>query len=137
MRAYIFTVLLLVFTTFNCIGQSLSAMPAKEANKLEKQSRIENRDSYIAALAQKEDLHYIDLSGLELTTLPEVIRQFDEIITLDLRNNQLSTLPDWLASKSTIKNLDISDNQFEEIPAVVFDMRLYHVSLQPKWTKVT
>ncbi|ALP41254.1 protein kinase [Aeromonas schubertii] len=62
---------------------------------------------------------YLKLSE-NLTTFPPEIRSFKETLeVLDLTGNQLSTLPDELAGFSKLRIIFCSENHFTELPEVL------------------
>jgi internalin A len=58
----------------------------------------------------------LDLSGLNLTTLPESLNQLSQLQTLSLSNNQLTAVPESLCQLSQLQNLDVSNNQLTALP---------------------
>lgn len=60
-----------------------------------------------------EDPYVLDLSGQNLTELPEFVWERPNITHLILSNNQLQSLPDTLGTLSKIRVLKIDNNQLE------------------------
>lgn len=83
-------------------------------------ARQKQHASVQAAIAACEACHgySLNLSGLQLQTLPEVLQQLpdtlalDRITTLNLSNNQFTELPD-LRSLTALNKLDISGNAIQ------------------------
>ena len=59
---------------------------------------------------------YLDLSNLNLTSLPDGIGKLTSLRTLILSNNQLTTLPTTLGRLINLKRLDLSGNCLESVP---------------------
>jgi internalin A len=91
------------------------------------------------AAAARDGATFLDLSGLNINTLPESIGRLtalkslnlsrNELATLpvcigdlkalrglDLRINRLTELPEWLGKLSSLQRLDLSDNQVTTLP---------------------
>ena len=66
--------------------------------------------------ARREGPTTLDLSGLELTRLPEEISQLTQLQRLDLSNNRLVTLPDTISQLTQLKQLYLDDNQLAALP---------------------
>jgi GTPase SAR1 family protein len=58
----------------------------------------------------------LNLSGQNLTALPESLGQLTHLTVLDLHNNQLSIVPDSLGQLTNLTTLDLSDNQLSIVP---------------------
>ncbi len=58
----------------------------------------------------------LDLSGLELTTLPLALGQLTALQVLYLDNNQLTTLPLALGQLTALQELSLDRNQFTPLP---------------------
>src|SRR5260370_674882 len=58
----------------------------------------------------------IDLSALNLSTIPDSVAQLQNLQKLYLGNNQISTIPDSLTQLSKLQALDLSNNQISTIP---------------------
>ena len=58
----------------------------------------------------------IDLSGLELSVVPELLGQITGLQALDLRGNQLTALPEWLGQLTGLQTLVLSGNQLTALP---------------------
>ncbi|SEU19492.1 C-terminal novel E3 ligase, LRR-interacting [Pseudomonas sp. NFR09] len=65
----------------------------------------------------------LDLSGLNLQSLPELDADFSHVGSLKLNNMQLSTSPEqFLLRHRGVRWLDISQNQLRELPAALNEM---------------
>ena len=65
----------------------------------------------------------LDLAGLELDELPNEVRGLTHLESLNLTGNQLSWLPDWFGELSGLRDLDLSNNDFEEFQPEVLDLK--------------
>ena len=75
-----------------------------------------------AALKNPSQVRRLDLSGQNLTVLPDSIGLLANLVELNLGRNKLTTLP---ASVGELRNLDvlnISNNNFNELPAAIRTM---------------
>jgi internalin A len=61
----------------------------------------------------------LDLSELELRTLPEAIGQLAKLQVLDLSGNQLSALPEAVGLLSKLETLRLSDNRMNALPEAI------------------
>ena len=61
----------------------------------------------------------LDLGGLGLTEIPEVITQLTYLEFLYLTNNQLTRLPKIIAQLTHLKSLSLSNNKLTEIPEII------------------
>jgi GTPase SAR1 family protein len=73
--------------------------------------------------AKAEGWKELDLSGHELTSLPEELADLTQLVTLrlgcdphTLRNNDMKVLPDWMANLTYLQFLDLSFNQLTALP---------------------
>ena len=74
------------------------------------------------ALANGELVLAIDLSRSRLKSLPEELRQFDDLRYLLLNRNRLRNLPDWLPELGQLQALILDHNRFDEFPEVTLNM---------------
>jgi internalin A len=58
----------------------------------------------------------LDLSNLELTTVPDAITQLTNLQKLDLSHNQLTSLSDEIAQLTNLQKLYLSNNQLTSLP---------------------
>lgn len=65
---------------------------------------------------------FLNLHGLNLTSLPQVIGQFSNVTNLDISNNQLTFIPEALFQLSELTYLDLSSNQLTSIPEGLFKL---------------
>jgi Leucine-rich repeat (LRR) protein len=72
----------------------------------------------IRKAAESEALE-LDLTGLDLTTLPPEIGSLTGLQKLNLYGNQLATLPPVIASLTALYELHLSGNQFITLPPVI------------------
>ncbi len=62
-------------------------------------------------------VYSLDLSKMNLTSLPSGMKVFEKLVVLDLKENLLSSLPDDLMEIKTIEMIDFSSNLLETIPS--------------------
>jgi len=58
----------------------------------------------------------LDLSRLQLTALPDGLRDLTNLTTLNINNNQLTKLPNWLGNLTTLTELVIEGSQLTALP---------------------
>lgn len=73
-------------------------------------SRVPNHIYYL------ENLQSLDLSGLNLTSLPAEINKLKNLRSLILRGNNLESLPNGFEYLENIQILDLSRNKWKEFP---------------------
>ncbi len=61
----------------------------------------------------------LDLSGQQLTSLPQSVLNRTDISSLDLSNNQLTGLPASIESITNLEVLNIENNRIESLPAEI------------------
>jgi len=66
--------------------------------------------------AKNSNATSIDLSALNLTTIPASLAELVNLEYLELQDNQITILPDFLAQLSKLKQLDLANNQVADIP---------------------
>jgi internalin A len=64
----------------------------------------------------------LNLSGLELTEVPEAIAQLTNLQTLDLRNNQLTSVPEAIAQLTSLTTLNLHNNQLASLPDIITNL---------------
>ena len=62
------------------------------------------------------NLHSLNISGAQITTLPKSIGQLTKLIMLNLSENQLAELPASVTHLGNLKSLIISHNKLEQLP---------------------
>lgn len=58
----------------------------------------------------------LDLSGQQLTSLPDSVTSQTDITSLNLSNNQLTTLPASIGYMTNLETLNIENNRLESLP---------------------
>lgn len=58
----------------------------------------------------------LQLIGMGLTEIPELLTQLTQLKSLDLSDNQISSIPDSIAQLSQLRDLSLGDNQISSIP---------------------
>jgi hypothetical protein len=69
----------------------------------------------------------LDLSGLNLNTIPDSLVQLSDLQSLNLSNNQISTIPDSLVQLVKLKGLQLQHNQIVTIPESLAQLTNLHV----------
>ncbi|MBT9315187.1 leucine-rich repeat domain-containing protein [Leptothoe spongobia] len=67
-------------------------------------------------IGQLNDLIRLDLSQSQLTSLPKEIGQLNNLAWLDLSQNQLTSLPKEIGQLNSLTRLDLSQNQLTSLP---------------------
>ena len=78
------------------------------------------------------DGYNLDLTNLNLLELPADILQYKSTLNfLNLSGNNLSILPDWFQELTELKTIFVAGNLFEEYPSVLGKLsKLYMVSFK-------
>ncbi|MGB8167999.1 MAG: COR domain-containing protein [Chthoniobacteraceae bacterium] len=85
--------------------------------------------------ARREGSAVLDLSGLNLTSVPEALGQLTALQTLSLSDNQLMSVPDELGQLSALQTLSLANNQLTSVPealgqlTVLQELRLHNNQL--------
>ncbi len=58
----------------------------------------------------------VNLSGKQIRTIPEELRNNKLIEELDVSNNQIAVLPEWISELTTLKRLILRSNKIENLP---------------------
>jgi Leucine-rich repeat (LRR) protein len=75
-------------------------------------------------------LRILQLSGLELTEIPQTIGLLEKLDSLDLSGNQLSDLPGNLEKLINLGRVNLDKNRFEVLPSCIEKLpRLNHLSM--------
>ncbi len=69
------------------------------------------------------ELRKLHLSNNILTYLPETIGELPNLTTLNLSNNQLSNLPEELGSLDNLEQLNLSQNQLSILPETIGNLK--------------
>lgn len=64
----------------------------------------------------------LDLSGQQLTTLPETVLSRKDISVLNLSNNQFKELPSGIARMTNLVELNVENNRLESLPPELGNM---------------
>jgi internalin A len=78
--------------------------------------KTENRAEQKIADASRSGATELDLSGNQLTALPESLGQLTQLQSLDLSRNQLTALPESLGQLTQLQKLCLYDNQLATLP---------------------
>ncbi|MEM8720468.1 MAG: COR domain-containing protein [Cyanobacteria bacterium P01_G01_bin.39] len=74
------------------------------------------------AAALKEGATELDLSGMELTEIPEAIANLTQLQRLDLSFNQIREIPEAITNLSQLQILNLSLNHITEIPEEIANL---------------
>jgi internalin A len=69
--------------------------------------------------AAAEGWEKLDLSGKNLTEIPEAIAKLTNLTELDLYNNQITEIPEAIAKLTNLTRLALYNNQITEIPEAI------------------
>lgn len=87
-----------------------------------RQEYLEYKENRINSISSERS-GVINLSSLELTEIPEVLKDVEDKYWVDLSGNSLSDLPDWFYDLDNILFLDLSGNKFSQLPIRLFHMK--------------
>lgn len=65
----------------------------------------------------------LDLSGQQLTALPDSVTNQTDITSLNLSNNQLTSLPANIAKMANLETLNVENNRLETLPPEIGQLR--------------
>jgi internalin A len=108
-------------------------MPKKSKPDFEIQREVERR---IAAFRRsKSDKRFellsldfssfrsLDLSDLDLTALPELVRTIPEVQSLNLSGNKIEILPRWIGELTRLEEINLASNKISELPSEIGGLR--------------
>ena len=110
---------------------SLCKRPDEISREVLDQQQL-NYDSVVKSLFGVDDLlastspdvKALDLSGTDITEVPQELRAFQFLDTLDLSHNRLTEIPGWLQHLSNLTRLDASHNELTRLPDSMGDWPL-------------
>lgn len=70
-------------------------------------------------IGELTNLTSLDLSGNQLQALPESIGELSKLTFLNVHGNQLTALPDTIGCLTNLRILDIQKNKIEELPITI------------------
>ena len=82
-----------------------------------------------ASVSSPDQIKRLDLSGHDISELPESFGLLSELIALNLSANQLQSLPESISSMTKLSNLDLRRNHFSKLPAVLLSLPLLSLNL--------
>ncbi|MGI9027505.1 MAG: leucine-rich repeat domain-containing protein [Candidatus Saccharimonadales bacterium] len=71
---------------------------------------------------QQTDITSLNLSNNQLTSLPAEISQFKNLTTLNVENNRLETLPPEIGQLTKLKSADFGNNRLQSLPSELGDL---------------
>lgn len=84
----------------------------------------------LIAAAHRDRATKLDLSGQNLTELPESVCEIDSLLELDLRNNQLIALSDTITNLKNLIYLNLKSNCLLELPESIGELtRLWYLNI--------
>ena len=81
------------------------------------------------ALKYKSSLKEIDLSGLNLETIPSELYEFSKLESINLSDNKLTSLPDSFKLFAYLKKLDLSKNKIKKVNSSSLPDSLIEINL--------
>ena len=85
--------------------------PNVTGNKIEAKKRI--LDAY------EQKLTFLNLAGLDLSSLPPIFAHLTQLKKLDLGNNKLSSLPKEIGQLTELEEVHLGNNQLTALPAEI------------------
>jgi internalin A len=79
-------------------------------------------DSLPKSVGQLVNIKTLVVSTNQLTELPESLSRLSSLDTVVLAENRLASLPDWLGSLTRLRRLDLSSNKLSSFPASFGDL---------------
>jgi hypothetical protein len=73
--------------------------------------------------ALKSGATELNLGGMNLTELPESLRQLTQLKTLDLYDNKLAKIPEWISDLKNLQMLRLDNNRLSELPEQIGDLK--------------
>jgi small GTP-binding protein len=80
-----------------------------------KEDRSQDADQRLLKAKQSKATS-LDLSGLNLTVIPEAVFQLTDLQQLYLNNNQITAVPDAVSQLANLQELNLGSNQIKAIP---------------------
>lgn len=71
------------------------------------------------SIAKREGAVELDLSGLELRNVPDILNQLTQLQSLNLSNNQLTMLLNSLGRLTELQSLDLHNNRLTALPPFI------------------
>jgi internalin A len=66
--------------------------------------------------------NHLDLANLKLTSLPEYIKQLNNVVSLDLSNNLISDFPIAISKLPNLSRLNLYNNRLAKLPINFFEL---------------
>jgi internalin A len=76
----------------------------------------------LIAQAAEEKWEELDMSGMDISELPDSIGNLTSLTFLDLRNNQLNALPDSIGNLTSLIFLDLRNNKLNTLPDSIVNL---------------
>lgn len=83
----------------------------------------ERREEAVLRIQQCYDCQILDLSGLDLSELPETfgeLKNLKNTLTINLEKNKLNSLPNSIYKLNKLSTLNLSKNEFIDFPDFVY-----------------
>lgn len=118
------------------VDGNITALDFSEDNRsgkkaLMKRAAGENEGTiHLSGLERLMYLRALNISGNNLSAVPESLSLLCHLENLDLSNNVLETLPDFITSFQNLKSLDLSGNQIVSLPPAV---KKWADTYSPEW----
>ena len=87
------------------------------------QTEYTSIESAIQAQNSGEIILVLDLKKQKLTSVPNEIKSFTELIELRLDKNRIQNLPEWLSDLTHLEIFSAERNRLVEIPSVILELK--------------
>jgi Leucine-rich repeat (LRR) protein len=79
--------------------------------------------SISAALLQPDSVFILELKGKKLTTVPEEVYRFPNLLVLDLSKNKITELPADISKLKSLEELNLASNKIKSLPSGIGDLK--------------
>ncbi len=105
-----------------CVAIALALGVGYVASQLINNDKAQTSNGTVTNSSSESSGTTVDLSGQQLSALPESVLAQTNITTLNLSNNQLTTLPTNISNLTNLVELNIENNRLESLPDELSNM---------------